>query len=291
MLIQSIFKSRAARMWVLALALPIGAWAQQKDAASSAAANGANTATSATASPAVMTVNGTKIPADMLEQLVAAAVANGAKDGTELREAIKTELVARTVLAQEARKLSLDKPVAAQNQLAMARDGVLAELAVQKFAEKVSLSDDVLQAEYKRQLTLLADVDQYLVSNMVVQTEAEAVDIIKKLKSGASFETLAKEKSLDNSRTNGGSLGWLLANQLVQPLPSVIVNLAKGAVAAAPIATQVGWQVIKLDDKRKFVPPSFEESRQQLVRAVQTNQRNDYVQKLVKAAKVEGAVR
>jgi peptidyl-prolyl cis-trans isomerase C len=75
----------------------------------------------------------------------------------------------------------------------------------------------------------------------------------------------------------------------VQPLPSVLVNLAKGAVAAAPIATQVGWQVIKLDDKRKFVPPSFEESRQQLVRAVQTNQRNDYVQKLVKAAKVEGA--
>jgi peptidyl-prolyl cis-trans isomerase C len=289
MFIQSIFKSRAARVWLLTLALPVGAWAQQRDAASSAAANAANTPAGVVASPAVMTVNGTKISVDMLEQLVAAAVVNGAKDGAELREAIKTELVARTVLAQEARKLSLDKPVAAQNQLAMARDGVLAELAVQKFAEKVSLSEDVLQAEYKRQLTLLADVDQYLVSNMVVQTEAEAVDIIKKLKSGASFETLAKEKSLDNSRTNGGSLGWLLANQLVQPLPSVIVNLAKGAVAAAPIATQVGWQVIKLDDKRKFVPPSFEESRQQLVRAVQTNQRNDYVQKLVKAAKVEGA--
>jgi parvulin-like peptidyl-prolyl isomerase len=49
----------------------------------------------------------------------------------------------------------------------------------------------------------------------------------------------------------------------------------------------LGWQVIKLDDKRKFVPPSFEESRQQLVRAIQTNQRIDYIQKLVKAAKVE----
>jgi len=267
-------------VWVLAVALPAASWAQQKDAANSAAA-----------SVAVMTVNGTKITADMVDQLVVSAVANGAKDSAELREAIKNELLARTVLAQEARKLNLDEPATAQNQLAMARDSVLAELAVQKFAEKVSLSDDVLQTEYKRQIALLADLDQYLVSNIVVQTEAEAVDIIKKLKGGASFEALAKEKSLDNSRTNGGSLGWLLANQLVQPLPSVIVNLAKGAVAAAPIATQVGWQVIKLDDKRKFVPPSFEESRQQLVRAVQTNQRNDYVQKLVKAAKVEGAGR
>jgi peptidyl-prolyl cis-trans isomerase C len=278
---KSVVQWRAVcSVWVLAVALPAASWAQQKDAANSAAA-----------SVAVMTVNGTKITADMVDQLVVSAVANGAKDSAELREAIKNELLARTVLAQEARKLNLDKPATAQNQLAMARDSVLAELAVQKFAEKVSLSDDVLQTEYKRQIALLADLDQYLVSNIVVQTEAEAVDIIKKLKGGASFEALAKEKSLDNSRTNGGSLGWLLANQLVQPLPSVIVNLAKGAVAAAPIATQVGWQVIKLDDKRKFVPPSFEESRQQLVRAVQTNQRNDYVQKLVKAAKVEGAGR
>jgi peptidyl-prolyl cis-trans isomerase C len=235
----------------------------------------------------VASVNGTKIHSDMLEQMVVEGVANGAKDSAELRETIKNELLARTVLAQEARKLNLDKPLAAQNQLAMARDGVLAELALQKFAEKVSLSDDVLQAEYKRQLTLLAEVEQYQVSNILVQTETQAMDIIKALKGGASFEVLAKEKSMDNSRTNGGSLGWLLANQLVQPLPSVVVNLNKGAVAAAPIATQLGWQVIKLDDKRKFVPPSFEESRQQLVRAIQTNQRIDYIQKLVKAAKVE----
>jgi peptidyl-prolyl cis-trans isomerase C len=280
MLIRSIFQSRSARLWMLTLALPLGALAQQKDTASSTAAGSA-------ASSAVMTVNGTKITADMLDQLVAAVVANGAKDSAELRETIKNELLARTVLAQEARKLNLDKPLAAQNQLAMARDGVLAELALQKFAEKVSLSDDVLQAEYKRQLTLLAEVEQYQVSNILVQTETQAMDIIKALKGGASFEVLAKEKSMDNSRTNGGSLGWLLANQLVQPLPSVVVNLNKGAVAAAPIATQLGWQVIKLDDKRKFVPPSFEESRQQLVRAIQTNQRIDYIQKLVKAAKVE----
>jgi len=276
---KSIIHLRAiCSLWVLALALPVASLAQQKEAANAPAA---------TAS--VMTVNGTKVPADMLEQMVGAALANGVKDSAELREAIKNELLARTVLAQEARKLNLDKPATAQNQLVMARDSVLAELAVQKFAEKVSLSDEVLQAEYKRQIALLADVDQYLVSNIVVQTEAEAVDLIKKLKGGASFEALAKEKSLDNSRSNGGSLGWLLANQLVQPLPSVIVNLAKGAVAAAPIATQLGWQVLKLDDKRKFVPPSFEESRQQLVRAVQANQRVEYIQKLVKAAKVEGA--
>jgi len=240
---------------------------------------------------AIATVNGTKIGADVLEQLVAASVSNGLKDTTELRDAVKNELVIRTVLAQEARKLNLDKPAAAQNQLNLARDGVLAELLIEKNAEGLKITDDVLQAEYKRQVALLADLDQYLVRNIVLESEAQALDVLKALRNGESFEKLAREKSLDNSKANGGSLGWLLPSQLIQPLSAVVVNLTKGVVAAAPIATQVGWQVIKLDDKRKYTPPSFEESRAQLVRAVSINQRNEYVQRVVKAAKIEGVTR
>jgi hypothetical protein len=101
------------------------------------------------------------------------------------------------------------------------------------------------------------------------------------------FANLAKDKSLDNSKQNGGSLGWLLPNQLIPPLANVVVNLNKGAVSAAPIATSVGWQLIKLEDKRKFQPPTFEESKPLLLRSLQANQQNEYVQKLVKAAKVE----
>jgi parvulin-like peptidyl-prolyl isomerase len=54
-----------------------------------------------------------------------------------------------------------------------------------------------------------------------------------------------------------------------------------------PIATSEGWQVIRLDGKRKFKAPTFEESKQQLTNAVYANQRAEFIQKLVKAAKVE----
>ena len=54
-----------------------------------------------------------------------------------------------------------------------------------------------------------------------------------------------------------------------------------------PIATSDGWQVIKLEGKRKFKAPTFEESKQQLTNAVAASQRNEFIQKLVKAAKVE----
>ena len=131
------------------------------------------------------------------------------------------------------------------------------------------------------------DAEQFLVRHIVLETEAQALDALKSVRAGADFANLAKDKSLDNSKQNGGSLGWLLPNQLIAPLANVVVNLNKGAVSAAPIATPVGWQLIKLEDKRKFQPPSFEDSKPLLLRSLQTNQQNEYVQKLVKAAKVD----
>ena len=234
-----------------------------------------------------LTVNGSKIGADVLDQLVVRNTSNGSKDTPELREAIKNELIALVVLSQDARKLSLDKSPAAQSQLQLARDGVLAELAIQKNADSLTVTDAMVSAEYKRQLAALEDVEQYQVSNIVLQTEAEALEVLKALKAGQSFEQLAKDKSIDNSRINGGNLGWVLPNQLIAPLASVVVNLNPGAVAVAPIATQAGWQVLKLQGKRKFQPPSLEESRPQLVRGLLANHRAQYVQNLLKSAKIE----
>jgi peptidyl-prolyl cis-trans isomerase C len=234
-----------------------------------------------------LTVNGSKIGADLLEQVVARNTTNGSKDTPELREAIKNELIALVVLSQDARKLSLDKSPLAQIQLQLARDSVLAELAIQKNAASLTITDAMVNAEYKRQLAALDDVEQYQVSNIVLQTEAEALEVLQALKSGQTFEQLARNKSIDNSRINGGNLGWVLPNQLVAPLASVVVNLSPGAVAVAPIATQAGWQVIKLLGKRKFQPPSLEESKPQLVRSLLMNQRAEYVQKLLNSAKIE----
>lgn len=239
------------------------------------------------ANAVVASVNGTKIYADLVDQLVSASVANGAKDTPELREAIKTELIARVALADEARKQGLDKVAATLNQLLLARDNVLSDAAIQKYAEKNPITPALLRAEYQRQLALTADLDQYLVSNIVVETEAQAQEVLKALKAGQSFEKLAKEKSLDSSRQNGASLGWVLAGQLIKPLDSVVVNLAKGVTAAAPIATQAGWQVIRVEDKRKFQAPTFEESQAQLLRGMLNNQRAEYVQSVLKAAKIE----
>ena len=169
----------------------------------------------------------------------------------------------------------------------MQQNSLLIDTLLAKQAAKLTITEEILRAEYKRQTDLLADAEQYQVSHIVTATEADAKAVIKAAKDGAAFDKLAREKSTNSSAQNGGSLGWLMADQITPALSNVVVNLSVGSVTSMPIATPEGWQVIKLDGKRKFKAPTFEESKQQLINAVYSNQRAEFVQKLVKAAKVE----
>lgn len=235
----------------------------------------------------VATVNNVKIDSEMLDLVVANSVAQGAKDTPELRTALKNELIAREVLVQEAKKQNVDKDATFKLQSQIQQNALLVESLLAKQSAKVTITDEMLRAEYKRQTDLLADVEQYQVSHIVTASEADAKAVIKATKDGVAFDKLAREKSISQSAQNGGSLGWLLADQMVPALSNVVVNLSVGSVTNLPIATTEGWQVIKLEGKRKFKAPTFEESKQRLTSALSANQRAEFIQKLVKAAKVE----
>ena len=56
-----------------------------------------------------VTVNGTKITAAEQEQILAAATAHGQKRTPQLEQAIRDNLIARTVVLQEAEKAGVEK--------------------------------------------------------------------------------------------------------------------------------------------------------------------------------------
>ena len=237
----------------------------------------------------IATVNGVKIGSEMLDFVVANNVAQGLKDTPDLRAALKTELVSREVLVQEAKKQGLDKEQAMKMQLVMQQNSMLIDALLAKQFGNLNITDEQLRAEYRRQVDQLGDAEQYQVSHIVTATEADAKAVLKELnaKKGPTFAKLAREKSIHPSAQNGGSLGWLLPNQIAPALAGAVVNLGVGNTTNTPIATSDGWQVLKVEGKRKFKVPTFEESKQQLANAVYTKERTEYVQKLVNAAKVD----
>ena len=235
-------------------------------------------------------VTGQAIPQTLLDQVLHLSVAKGAQNSAELRRTILDETISHEVLAQEARRLKLDKAPAAQADLELMRQNYLAELAMNDYLVKNPVTEEAVRAEYDRQVKAIADqgdVKQYQPSVMVLASESEAKALLQQLRSGQAFEQLAREKSVDTpTRSNGGSMGWVLPGQIAPAIANVMVNLGKGALVNAPIQTAAGWVILRLDDVRPFIAPSFEDSKNQLRQMLAQQKVTELLRKLREAAKI-----
>ena len=238
----------------------------------------------------VALVNGVPIAARLMDLTVQANLARGQKDSPELRAALKQEFIARELLTQEAKKRGLDKLPATQDALLGLTQNLMIELVLKDEFTQNPITEAELKAEYERQVKVLksgGEPQEFQVAVIVQQSEADARAIQSAIKSGQSFEQLAKTKSIDPSKDNGGDLGWRLPDQITPAISNVVVNLTPGTVSAAPKQVGPYWHVVKLVGKRVFQVPSFDASTNQLQAAVSQARRLALLKKLTAAATVK----
>lgn len=236
------------------------------------------------------TVNGTPLTNGLLDLNIKAALAQGQKDSPELKNALKDELINRELLTQESIRQGLDKDIDFRDQIAQLKQTLMIQAFLENHFQKNPISDAKLREEYDRQRKLIGDgasAYQYRISQIIVSNETDALDLIRRIQKGELFGKLAQDYSIDQaSKANGGQLGWVLSGQVVAPVANVMVNLSKGAVANAPIQTQGGWVILKVDDKRPFKLPTFDEAKPQLRQAVIQQYLTETVKRLRESAKI-----
>jgi peptidyl-prolyl cis-trans isomerase C len=81
-------------------------------------------------------------------------------------------------------------------------------------------------------------------SHILVGTEHEAQDLIKKLDEGTTFEDLAQKFSQCPSGKQGGDLGNFGKGQMVAPFEQAAFALNPGEISK-PVQTQFGYHLIK----------------------------------------------
>ena len=236
------------------------------------------------------TVNGSPLTNGLLDLNVKAALAQGQKDSPELKNALKDELINRELLTQESIRQGLDKDIDFRDQIAQLKQTLMIQALLENYYQKNPISDAKLREEYDRQRKLIgegASATQYRLSQIIVTTETDANDLIRRIQKGELFGKLAQDYSIDQaSKANGGQIGWVLPGQVVAPVANVIVNLNKGAISNAPIQTQGGWVIVKVDDKRAFKFPTFDEAKPQLRQAIVQQYLAETVKKLRESAKI-----
>ncbi|MBU3564163.1 peptidylprolyl isomerase [Polynucleobacter sp. Tro8-14-1] len=241
-------------------------------------------------SKTLLTVNGAKITNAQVDQWVSVSVSDGAKDTPELRQSIVNDLVLREAVAQDAKKTGLLTKGNNAFKIKMAEQNAMMDIWFAQYFASHPVTNDDVRAVYDKQVELSKDPKnskEYLVSQIVVANEAEGVELIKQINNGASFADLAKVKSLDQSSgQQGGIVGWALPTQLTTPINDLVPNLTKGKVTQTPVKTSNGWHVIKVDDVRQFVMPTFDQARNTIAQGLIQQKRQEAVNALMQSTKI-----
>ena len=124
------------------------------------------------------------------------------------------------------------------------------------------------------------NVEEVQARHILVATQGEAETVIKRLEKGEGFAALAGELSLGPSASKGGDLGYFLAEEMVQAFSDAAFALQPGELSA-PVETEFGWHVIRLEDRRVVPPPSFEDLSEQIRVFLEQQERNLFFDELL----------
>lgn len=235
----------------------------------------------------IATVNGVAIPRIRAEILARERAAQGATDNEQSRTAIRDDLINREVIAQEAARAGFTKRPEFQAELELVRQTVIVQGYLRDWVRRNPVSEAEMQKEYDTARAQTGD-KEYHARHILVEKEDEAKAIIEQIKKGANFEKLAAEKSKDpGSKDKGGELNWSPATNYVKPFGDALANLKKGQMTDAPVQTNFGWHVIRLEDERATKLPAFETVKQQLQQMVQQQVVQKQLTDLRAKAKIE----
>lgn len=175
-----------------------------------------------------------------------------------LLKGVLDQLIDQALLAGEVSTDPANDPIAVKLHLENERRASLAAGLVQRrIAEPVDAA--AVQAAYDAQVAAFKPAKEFSASHILVATEEEAKAIAARLKDGGDFAALAKEKSSDpGSGAQGGSLGWFGAGQMVPEFQAAVEALRPGEISA-PVKSQFGWHIVRLDETRDTAFPPLDQ--------------------------------
>jgi peptidyl-prolyl cis-trans isomerase C len=235
-----------------------------------------------------------------------------------LKQAYLEQVIERKILVQEARRLGIK---VSSEELNQAISEIKMDYPGEGFGEKLGLKGVTLE-EWKGRLEekLLAEkvirsafhfqekIDEkealryyeaHLSSfqigqkvrarQIIVSDGEEAIQILKRLKRGESFEKVAKEKSLGPEKVQGGDLGYFSPGEKPTEFDHVF-NMEVGAISEV-IKSPYGYHIFKLEEKIEPRQIPFEEAKLGILQELGQKKAEENYQKWLKDLKGKAKVK
>jgi len=242
---------------------------------------------SAETDPVVARVNGKVVRLSDVEN--ARNLLPSKMQGAPLREVypvLMESLVNSSLAADKAVKLGFSETAEYRLRMARISDQILERILLARHIEQ-HLTNDLIKMRYDQVVERASSQSEIHARHILVAEEDHAKALISLLEDGESFAKLAGEHSTGPSKARGGDLGWFGPGQMVTAFENAAMVLETGEFTHEPVQSKFGWHVILVEERRPFIVPSYQDSREVLANELSAELGQKYMEQLRADAKIE----
>ena len=195
------------------------------------------------------------------------------------------EVIMEMLLYEEAVRRGLDKDREVMEVVNEARKKILiARLIKNEVEDKTEVGEVETMQFYEANKERFKSQALWRASHILVANERDARDILDQLAKGASFEELAKARSIDATASRGGDVGYFRLGQVVPDFEKACLKLEPGQTSDI-VHTQFGYHIIRLTDKKAPAIQDYENVKDEIAGELKKRRRSELFDKLVLSLK------
>jgi peptidyl-prolyl cis-trans isomerase C len=200
------------------------------------------------------------------------------------REYVINYLIDLKLTAKKAAADKLDQGAEFERKMAYFRDKARMQAMLDTIRAK-AVTEAEIKKVYDEAAKAQGSEPEVKASHILVETEEQAKDALKRVRGGEDFAKVATEVSKDPG-SPGGALGWFEKGQMVPEFAEMAFKTNPGQISE-PVKTRFGWHVIKVEEKRTKAFPPLDQVRDQVERFITRKAHTEAIQGLRGSARIE----
>jgi peptidyl-prolyl cis-trans isomerase C len=197
------------------------------------------------------------------------------------------QVIDSRLIMREGRTQKLQDDPEVKKRVADLENLVIQEIYLSRLVAPL-MTEAALRERYAKHLAANPAQEEVHARHILLRSEADAKAVLADLAKGGDFITTAKAKSIEpGAKESGGDLGFFVREDMVPEFAEAAFGMKPGEVTKAPVKTQFGFHIIRVEDRRQRAPATYIETREQLRREASQEMVTEQIGKLRSKAKVE----
>jgi peptidyl-prolyl cis-trans isomerase C len=183
----------------------------------------------------------------------------------EGKKTLVEELVNQELFFLKAKENNLEEDQEFQQELDKIKDNFLKQYAINKTIRDAEVNPEDAKDFYEANKGQFEAPEKVACKHILMDDEEALAKVKSDIEAGnITFEEAAKENSKCPSKEQGGDLGSFPKGKMVPEFEEAAFNMDVGTISA-PVKTQFGVHLIKVEDKTEASVKSFDEVKGQLM--------------------------